>query len=173
MKEAAPLLYDFGGQERAWGHTASLSRNLGVRPVLASLPPLASLPGLLRGLGAEPPANLAWLRLRRAGRLALNYRSQKAMRNREGSGGGGRKGASGGGRCPVSGRSGCPRLPDPGRGPQRLVHLRTLAGASLCLRPLNGPGAGCRALGAEAAGAAGWARRARRGWRERWSSSTA
>lgn len=34
-------------------------------------------------------------------------------------------------------------------------------------------GAECRAPGAEAAGAAGGARWARRGWRERWSSSTA
>lgn len=63
--------------------------------------------------------------------------------------------------------------PGGGRGLERPVQLRALSGASRCLRPSNGPGAGCRVLGAEAAGAAGWARRARRGWRERWSSSTA
>lgn len=59
----------------------------------------------------------------------------------------------------------------------RQWRVRQSTGPRRRRRPLaalqTGTGAGCRALGAEAAGAAGWARRARRGWRERWSSSTA
>lgn len=145
---------------------------------LQKLAGTSSLGTASRRGGAEPRAHPAWLRPGRAARPARNYHSQKAVRVREGSGGGGggRKGASdcfGGGFflrvCWV-------RQP---RGPRRRTRSRAapaapgLAGESRRLHPRDGPGAGCRALGAEAAGAAGGSRRVRRGWRERWSSSTA
>lgn len=124
---------------------------------MARLPALTTLPQRRRGLGAEPRARPAWLRLRRAGRPARNYSSQKAVRIREGSGGGGRKGAIGGRGCPVSDRSGSLRSRDGGRGPERPVQPRASAGASRWLLPPNGPG---RDVGR-------WARRppARRGVR--------
>lgn len=116
MKEAAALPYNFGRPVRAWGHRACLSRNFGVRPVPVAPPALTSPPWRLRSLGVESPAHPAWLRLRRASRSARNYCSQKAVRNREGSGGRCRKGTSGSLGCPVSGESGSPRAPGGGGG---------------------------------------------------------
>lgn len=57
---------------------------------------------------------------------ALNYRSQKAVRIREGSGGSGRKGeirGGGGGWCPVGDPCGL-RPPDGGRGRERPMQPR-------------------------------------------------
>lgn len=77
------------------------------------------------------------------------------------------------GRCPFGGLSDSLRPPDGGRGPELPPKPWPLAGEIWRLSPQDWLEARCRALGAEAAGAAGGARRARRGWRERWSSSTA
>lgn len=153
-------------------------QNLGVCPGLALLPARTVLPRLKRGGSAESPAHPAWLRPDCPHPQAQNYCSQKAVRVQQGSGGGGgRKGSSGGG----GGGGGCPprwsirQPPRPGRKTRPRAVPATLGGGpgKPAPPPARRAGAGCRALGSEAAGAAGGERRARQGWRERWSSSTA
>lgn len=113
------------GSRRGRGDTQEVSLELRCTFSLTSLLSAHSaLPRRLRCWGAEPKAHPAWLRPGRAARPPRNYSSQKAVRVREGSGGGGRKGASfggsfGGGGCLLGGRSGSPQPQDGGRSPER------------------------------------------------------
>lgn len=113
------------GSRRGRGDTQEVSLELRCTFSLTSLLSAHSaLPRRLRCWGAEPKAHPAWLRPGRAARPSRNYSSQKAVRVREGSGGGGRKGAScggsfGGGGCLLGGPSGSPQPQDGGRSPER------------------------------------------------------
>lgn len=74
------------------------------------------------------------------GRLGTTVPRRPCESKREIGGGDGRKGASHcGGGCPLGDRFGNTRDPDGGRGPERTVQPRALAGTSRCLRPQDGP----------------------------------
>lgn len=118
----------------------------------------------------SPPVHPAWLRPRRPAR---NYDSQKAVRVEEGR-------AQAAGRALEATVLGVPSVVCPAapaiRSENAAPSSPLVPGAGRgnpAPTPAGRVGAGCRAPGTEAAGAAGGARRVSRGWRERWSNSTA
>ena len=171
MKEAAPV--------QLW------RAREGVGPPSKSLQELGGKPGV--GQASRPhhstPAS-AWPRRRATGAPSVAPPQARGSAGSELPFPEGRANPGGKRRRWQEGRDRRPRLPRqwsvrqspvPGRG-TRPRAARAAPGVSRgepVAPPAERAGAGCRALGAEAAGAAGCARRARRGWRERWSSSTA